>query len=180
MSDNNDSPNFPLSQLERRARSHAILSAIGFLILLPVGVLVARYSRTLRYKQVSELSEGKKHLLTSLSLTLLWNQSRWFWAHSTIQLVVSAPVILLGWALGYKTAMEFEGGHYNDPHKKVGLVLLVLYILQILLGVLVHYVKLPSLFRGYRPPHSYIHILLGLCILALAQWQVWPFHFAHC
>lgn len=100
---------------------------------------------------------------------------RWFWAHSTIQLVVSAPVILLGWALGYKTTAELEDGHFKDPHKKVGLALLVLYVAQILLGVLVHYVKIPSLFRGYRPPHSYIHIFLGLAILALAQWQVRSF-----
>lgn len=98
---------------------------------------------------------------------------RWFWAHSAIQLVVSAPVIFLGWALGYNTTTELEEDHFMDPHQKVGLALLVLYVVQILLGVLVHYVKLPSLFRGYRPPHSYLHILLGLAILALAQWQVW-------
>jgi len=67
-----------------------------------------------------------------------------------------------------------------DPHKKAGLALLVLYVVQILLGVLVHYVKLPSLFLGYRPPHSYIHVLLGLVILALAQWQVWSLiYFRH-
>ena len=37
---------FPLNDIERRARNHAILCTTGFLILLPVGVLVARYTRT--------------------------------------------------------------------------------------------------------------------------------------
>jgi len=37
-----DADTFPLSS----AKTHAILSSIGFLILLPVGVLVARYVRT--------------------------------------------------------------------------------------------------------------------------------------
>lgn len=40
----------PLSDIEKRARNHAILCTIGFLILLPIGTLVARYSRTLPYK----------------------------------------------------------------------------------------------------------------------------------
>lgn len=37
---------FPLTDMERRARNHAVLCTTGFLILLPVGVLVARYIRT--------------------------------------------------------------------------------------------------------------------------------------
>lgn len=37
---------FPLSPIEQKARTHALLCTIGFLILLPVGTLVARYTRT--------------------------------------------------------------------------------------------------------------------------------------
>lgn len=37
---------FPLQPLEIMAKNHAILATTGFLILLPVGVLVARYART--------------------------------------------------------------------------------------------------------------------------------------
>lgn len=36
----------PLSMQEILARRHAILCSVGFLILLPLGVLLARYTRT--------------------------------------------------------------------------------------------------------------------------------------
>ncbi|PPQ86670.1 hypothetical protein CVT25_006745 [Psilocybe cyanescens] len=136
----------PLSDVERRARTHAILCVVGFLILLPIGALVARYSRTLRYK--------------------------WFWAHWIIQLLISAPVILVGWAMGYKTTNKLETPHFTDPHQKVGLALLILYIIQMALGAIVHFFKFPSVFRGHRAPHNYLHVLVGLAIFALAQWQV--------
>ncbi|KAF8175535.1 hypothetical protein BJ912DRAFT_1024479 [Pholiota molesta] len=136
----------PLSDIEKRARNHAILCTSGFLILLPVGVLVARYTRTLPY--------------------------RWFWAHSFIQLVISAPVIFVGWALGHKTTTVFGTGHFKDPHQKMGLALLILYVLQLCLGTFAHSVKFSTLFRGHRAPHAYLHAVLGLVIFACAQWQV--------
>ncbi|KAF8961770.1 hypothetical protein BDZ97DRAFT_1759772 [Flammula alnicola] len=105
-----DTITIPLNDIERRARNHAILSTVGFLILLPIGVLVARYTRTLPY--------------------------RWFWAHWIIQLVISAPVILAGWALGRKTTSAYGLGHFKDPHEKMGLALLILYLIQIVLGAL--------------------------------------------
>lgn len=40
----------PLSPIEVHARNHALLCSIGFLILLPIGALVPRYTRTLPYK----------------------------------------------------------------------------------------------------------------------------------
>jgi len=54
----------------------------------------------------------------------------------------------------------------------MGLALLILYVIQILLGAIAHFFKLPSLFRGRRPAHSYLHVLVGLAIIAAAQWQV--------
>ncbi|KAF9553565.1 hypothetical protein CPC08DRAFT_822235 [Agrocybe pediades] len=137
---------FPLNFIEIRARRHAILCTIGFLILLPIGALIARYSRTLRYK--------------------------WFWAHWIFQLVIAGPVLLAGWSDGYKTTSILETGHFKDPHQKMGLALLILYIIQLLLGAVAHFFKLPSLFRGRRPAHSYLHVLVGLAIIAAAQWQV--------
>jgi len=137
---------FPLSDIEKRARNHAILCTVGFLILLPVGVLVARYTRTLPY--------------------------RWFWAHWIIQLVISGPVILYGWSLGRRTTISYGLGQFKDPHEKMGLALLILYLVQILLGAVAHAVKLPRVFRGHRAPHAYLHAILGLVIFACAQWQV--------
>lgn len=136
---------FPLTDMERRARNHAVLCTTGFLILLPVGVLVARYIRTFT--------------------------NRWWTAHWIIQFLISGPVIFAGWALGYKTTAELQQGHFQDHHEKIGLSLLCLYLAQILLGVIVHFLKFPSTFKG-RAPHNYIHILLGLAIIALAQYQV--------
>ncbi|PPR00842.1 hypothetical protein CVT26_012477 [Gymnopilus dilepis] len=130
----------PLSDLEVRARNHAILCTIGFLIILPIGVLIAR----------------------------------WFWAHWIVQLLIAGPIIGYGWALGYMTTASLSDdiGHFADPHEKVGLALIILYGVQVFVGAIAHFFKLPSIFRGHRPPHSYFHAILGLAIFALAQWQV--------
>jgi len=97
---------------------------------------------------------------------------KWFWAHWIIQLLITAPIIGVGWSLGYKTTTELELGHFKDPHEQVGLALIILYAIQVVLGAIAHFFKLPTVFRGYRPPHSYLHVILGLAIFALAQWQV--------
>jgi len=135
-----------LTSLEVHARNHALLCSIGFLILLPLGALVPRYTRTLRYK--------------------------WFHAHWPIQFLIAGPIIFAGCALGHQTTSMLETGHFQDPHQKIGLSLLILYVVQLSIGVFVHFFKLPELFRGYRPPHSYFHVFLGLTIIILAQYQV--------
>ncbi|EIN04623.1 hypothetical protein PUNSTDRAFT_75977 [Punctularia strigosozonata HHB-11173 SS5] len=139
----------PFTPIESRARTHALLSSIGFLILLPLGVLLARYARTFT--------------------------SRWWWAHGLIQFVVSGPVILAGWAYGYQTTQRlFTGGNWVDTHKKIGLALLVLYLFQVFFGLFVHFLKFPRFARTplHRPPQNYLHAILGLAILALAAYQV--------
>ncbi|TFK37974.1 hypothetical protein BDQ12DRAFT_652212 [Crucibulum laeve] len=137
---------FPLSDVERKAEHHAILCTVGFLICLPIGVLVARYTRTLPY--------------------------RWFYAHWIIQLVISGPIIFAGWSMGYMTTNMLEQGHFIDPHEKIGLSLLILYIIQLFMGAFVHFFKFPSLFGGLRAPHNYFHVFLGLIIFILAAFQV--------
>ena len=44
---------FPLQPYEVKGRNHAIASTVGFLILLPIGVLVPRYCRTFTKRCVS-------------------------------------------------------------------------------------------------------------------------------
>ncbi|KAF5310938.1 hypothetical protein D9619_008254 [Psilocybe cf. subviscida] len=136
----------PLQPSELTVRTHAICCTVGFLILLPIGVLVARYTRTLPYK--------------------------WFWAHWIIQLVISFPVIVYGWVQGHKATTFYQTGHFTDPHEKMGLVLLILYLTQLVVGAATHFFKLPGVFRGRRAPHAYFHAILGLVIFACAQWQV--------
>ncbi|PBK61597.1 uncharacterized protein ARMOST_14839 [Armillaria ostoyae] len=137
-------PNFPLTPIEQQLKTHAILCTTGFLIFLPVGVLVPRYTRT--------------------------KTNRWFPVHLVIQLCISAPVIFAGWALGHKSAGQLGLPHFTDPHQKAGLALLILYILQLVLGLGIHWVKLRWFAR--RPPQNYVHAVLGLVILALAAYQV--------
>ncbi|KAJ8075840.1 hypothetical protein PM082_021472 [Marasmius tenuissimus] len=141
------SSDFPLSPIERQVRQHAILCATGFLILLPVGVLVARYTRTFT--------------------------NRWFSMHAAFQTFVAGPVIFTGWYYGWKSAEELQTGHFIDPHQKMGLALLILYVAQLLVGIFVHWVKTPSPFgTGTRPPQNYFHGFLGLAIFVLAASQV--------
>ncbi|KAF7360135.1 Cytochrome b561 domain-containing protein [Mycena venus] len=137
----------PLSPLEIKARNHAILCTVGFLILLPLGVLLARYARTFT--------------------------RRWFWGHAVMQLVIAGPVIFVGWKLGHDLANQLEGfATLYDPHQRIGIALLALYVTQLLLGTIIHFVKMQGLFRGHRPPQNYFHVALGLAILALAAYQV--------
>lgn len=135
-----------MTPLEKKAKAHAILCTTGFLILLPIGVLVARFTRT--------------------------STNRWWTAHWIIQLVISGPVIFAGWAMGHQTADTLNMGHFVDTHQKTGLALLALYVVQVVLGILIHFFKFPSLFRARRPPQNYLHVFLGLVIFILAAFQV--------
>lgn len=161
---------FPFNPVEIHARKHALLCSIGFLILLPIGALVPRYTRTLRYKWVPYHPTNKFWNLTFTT------SSRWFHAHWPIQFLIAGPVIFAGCALGHQTTSLLGDLHYNDPHQKIGLSLLILYVLQLSIGAFVHFFKFPSIFNGYRPPHSYFHVFFGLSIIILAQYQVCAAH----
>ncbi|KAF9023335.1 hypothetical protein BDZ89DRAFT_1069943 [Hymenopellis radicata] len=134
------SSSFPLSSLEKQIKTHALLCATGFLILLPIGVLIPRYTRTFT--------------------------NRWFPVHFAVQLFVAGPVIFAG------RRMDLQLPHFVDPHQQIGLALLILYVVQLVLGMLIHWVKMPALRVKRRPPQNYLHAVLGLAMLALAAYQV--------
>ncbi|KAI0319854.1 hypothetical protein OF83DRAFT_720091 [Amylostereum chailletii] len=137
----------PLIPVEKTARTHAILISIGFLIFLPLGVLTARYLRTFT--------------------------NRWWFAHWMINFAISAPLIFAGWAMGHKAVNEgFKPGHFNDTHKRMGLAIMILYLVQFTLGGFIHFVRMPGMFVGHRPPQNYFHAVLGLVILVLAAVQI--------
>jgi len=137
----------PLPSFAVPAKRHAILVATGFLILLPIGVLVARYMRTFN-----------RH---------------WVNLHLIIQLFIAGPILLGGIGTGIKfTESVNTGGNFVDPHKKTGLALLILYLVQAALGLFIHFFKMPRFMRGRRPPQNYFHVALGLIILAVAFEQV--------
>ena len=101
---------------------------------------------------------------------------RWLYIHWAIQFLIAGPVIYAGWALGYDLAGDLDYPQFKvDKHQTIGLALLVLYLVQLVLGFVVHFFKFHSIFRGYRAPHNYLHIFIGLAIIALSVYQVRSF-----
>ena len=71
--------------------AHSILSVFGFIFLLPMGALLARWGRTF--------------------------SSRWFHYHWWIMVIFSVPTISLGWALGFLAVAEHGVAHGDSTHK---------------------------------------------------------------
>ncbi|KAJ7926847.1 hypothetical protein B0H13DRAFT_2229352 [Mycena leptocephala] len=135
---------FPLTPFENKARIHAHVAFFAYLVGLPLGIGIARYLRTFT--------------------------SAWFWPHAIVNFLLTGPLIFAAFALGYQTTTASGLPHFTDPHQKVGLALLVLYLIQVFLGSFIHLVKFPR-FPGGRPLQNYIHAVLGLAIVGLAMWQ---------
>ncbi|KAF7970590.1 hypothetical protein HWV62_23597 [Athelia sp. TMB] len=129
---------------DRMIVAHGIMCTVGFLGLLPLGALLARWLRT---------------------FTTWWFAGHWF-----VQTMLSGPVIIAGVVLGILTVNGSGGMHLDDIHKKLGIALFALYFAQLMLGALIHFVK-PRSFTG-RPPQNYAHAILGLTIIGLSYWQV--------
>ncbi|CAK5282808.1 unnamed protein product [Mycena citricolor] len=151
----------PLSPLEVLARTHAILCTVGFLILYlsvsssldtsapsPAGecfcLLPAAPSDRLRKAGSGATPPAARHLGS--------RDLRWLGG-------------------GAQAAKQLGFLTVHDPHQKIGVALLALYVFQLLVGIVIHFFKCAGLFRGHRPPQNYIHVLLGLTILALAAYQ---------
>ncbi|KAG8952550.1 hypothetical protein FRC03_012104 [Tulasnella sp. 419] len=175
----------PLTSDERRLVIHGILMAVGFLILLPFGALIPRYTRTIPALQ-----------------------NKWFTAHWVVQFLLSSPLIFAGWALGYQHVGDSGRHYFSDSHKRAGLALLVLYLVQITLGTIIHFFKptpkppTPPFLEEKpaddgatlsttstthvrlsssqairssilaRPIQNYLHAIIGLTIVGLALWNV--------
>jgi len=137
--------NIGLSEYEKRVRDHGLLAGIAFLVLIPVGVLIPRYLRTFT--------------------------NQWWWGHWITNFLISGPLVIAAWVMGHKAHNLSDSP--MDHHKNIGFIIFGLYIGQVALGVFIHFVpiRLPFL-AGHRPPQNYIHPLLGLAILAMANYQV--------
>ncbi|KZP31279.1 CBD9-like protein [Athelia psychrophila] len=125
-------------------RMHGIVCTIGFLGLLPLGALLARWLRTF--------------------------STRWFLGHWFIQTILSGPVIIAGVTLGILAVNLGQGMHLDDTHKNLGAALFVLYFAQLLFGAGIHFIKSRS--ATGRQPQNYAHALVGLTIIGLSYWQV--------
>ncbi len=76
---------------ERVVIAHGVLVSIGFLFFLPIGSLVARWSRTFT--------------------------PNWFKVHYAVNFWIALPVILIGWGLGPVAVFDAQATHFLDSHQ---------------------------------------------------------------
>ncbi|KAI0254618.1 hypothetical protein BJV78DRAFT_1185679 [Lactifluus subvellereus] len=124
-------------------REHAWLGSITFLVVLPLGSLIPRYFRTFTTK--------------------------WWFAHWILNFLISGPLVIASWV----KAVQATGGGGMDHHKRVGTAIFSLYIVQVVLGAFIHFVRIPFPLLVHRPLSTYAHVLLGMTILALSGYQVY-------
>ncbi|KAI0362696.1 hypothetical protein OH77DRAFT_1388365 [Trametes cingulata] len=123
--------------------AHASFSAAGFLIFLPLGTLVARWTRVLT--------------------------PRWFSAHWFINVVLGIPAVCVGWALGPLAVAQEGKAHVITVHQIGGVVLFALYITEVALGMVVHLRRKAA---NPHPPRNIVHVVLGLAIFGLSIFEV--------
>ncbi|KAG9101820.1 hypothetical protein FS749_002713 [Ceratobasidium sp. UAMH 11750] len=144
-SSNGPDISIPYSSTEKKFIAHGVLSGLGFCFFLPIGVLQARFLR------------------------IWW--PKWFKTHWIVQAGLAGPLIVVGFALAVSAVQETGGRHFDDKHMIIGLVLFLLYVCQVLYGLVIHLVKDPD--RKRRPVQNYGHAILGLGLITLALYQVW-------
>jgi hypothetical protein len=81
----------PWGNHEKLIAAHAVLLAVGFLVFLPAGSLIARWTRTFTPK--------------------------WFQAHSLINMTFTLPVVVIGWLLGPMAVIGHDDNHFATPHR---------------------------------------------------------------
>lgn len=136
----------PLEPYQKLIAAHAIFCVLGFLFFLPAGALLARYLRTF--------------------------SNAWFRGHWILQWLLAGVCIVVGVALGIRSVAEAKAKHLDDSHKKWGVALFVLYVVQCSLGALIHFFKPVKPWPRGRSIQNYFHAILGLLIIGLAFYQV--------
>jgi len=129
----------PFKTFEKLIVAHAVIVSMGFLVILPTGAMVARWGRLI--------------------------SDKWFYYHWFIQVVISIPVVVIGWTLGPLAVAEQGAKHASDAHKAIGILLFPLYIIQLCLGTFIHFFKKP--YPRRHPPQNFVHGGLGIIIVIL-------------
>ncbi|GAA5982038.1 hypothetical protein JCM5350_000624 [Sporobolomyces pararoseus] len=109
-------------------------------------------------------------------LARLGRSGTWFPWHRAIQFF-SAALIIVSAIIGIT---QTDGGHFEDDHTRLGLIVLILFVLQPALGVFAHWTKggapltsaHPSFSRPFPSIVRIVHILLGIIVTGLAYAQV--------
>lgn len=157
----------PLLEYEKYIVAHGVMMVIGFLGLLPLGAIIARYLRTF--------------------------SPFWFKLHWIIQWVLGAfgvpcvpcaelililflppalPIIITGFALGVTAVNKMPGQHLDDTHKKWGVAIFVLYFFQLGLGAFIHFIKRPFAQIQRRSVQNYFHATFGIFLIGISFYQV--------
>lgn len=132
---------------------HAILGSLFAMLFLPLGVLIARFTRS-----------------THVDRPHKW----WFPLHAAWQGVISLAIGVAAIALGYQLESKRGGGEVKSTHRTMGLVVLILLLVQSVLGVVTHWRRQILRMRSSkRSPVNYLHIFLGVGLLAISWAQVW-------
>ncbi|KAJ6567832.1 hypothetical protein B0H10DRAFT_1830301 [Mycena sp. CBHHK59/15] len=149
----------PLTPYQRMIIAHAVFCVVGFALLLPTGVLVARYLRTFT--------------------------PTWYTGHWIAQFGIAGPSIIIGVVLGFEAAGKIGSKIFDDhkasplspclclcltPPQKNGVILFALYLTQCVVGAVIHWVK-PKNAKG-RPPQNYLHAIFGLAIIGFGMYQI--------
>ncbi|KAJ6487367.1 hypothetical protein C8R47DRAFT_1320634 [Mycena vitilis] len=137
---------------------HAFCCSIAFALVLPGGAILARYLRTFK---------------------------RWWYTGHWIAQLGAGVLIVTGVALA--VVANIQSGTALDNHKarkailelrcripdlsqRTGFGILVVYILQCLIGAVVHFVKAKHARR--RPIQNYFHAILGIILIAMGMYQI--------
>jgi peptidoglycan/LPS O-acetylase OafA/YrhL len=112
---------------------------------------------------------------------------RWWLAHWILNGFVSFPLVIASWIKGANASGSGPMNHHKvgkvysvicpvsdsaRPMQKIGTIVFSLYIVQIVLGAFVHFIRIPFPLIVNRPLSNYVHALLGLTILAMSAYQV--------
>lgn len=79
-----------LARYEKLVVVHGVLVSVGFLVLLPLGALVARWGRTMT--------------------------THWLRAHWALNTILGFPIVAIGWVLGPLAVSDQGAMHLRDTH----------------------------------------------------------------
>ncbi|WVR06275.1 hypothetical protein IAU60_003305 [Kwoniella sp. DSM 27419] len=127
--------------------AHVVCGALATMAILPIGIIVPRLGRG--------LTTGR------------W----WFPVHGAMNGLLGFGLITAAFAIAVS---QFPGGIVST-HRKLGLTLFILAIVQTCLGVFTHFYKRTHKFQqaSGRGPSNYIHVVLGLVVVGLGFGVVW-------
>ncbi|WWC70667.1 uncharacterized protein I206_104618 [Kwoniella pini CBS 10737] len=127
--------------------AHVVCGASATMFILPIGILVPRLARGFTLKR--------------------W----WFPVHGALNGLIAFGLIVAAFAIALA---NFSGG-FSSTHRKLGLTLFILAIIQTLLGILTHWWQPKHKFQtsSGRGPVNFLHILLGITIVGVGFGTVW-------